>query len=312
MRLWLLILVPFAASAHMVSVSTGEARVDGNRVYYDLRMPLFEAQHLAHRENLLDSIRFDGAARLNGQCREDSSDGSFRCSAVYEYPAPPDRLTVECLFHQITVPNHMHVFRAVRGDKSDQAVFELSSTKATLRFEPPTALETAVTRSFSGFARAVASPAPLLFLFALALAARTRRELAALLGMFFAGQLVIAALFPRLPWSPSPRFIEAAAALAVAYLAVEVILLPTAGQRWLVVGILGLVHGLAFAAFLRSSGESPGWFLAGAFAGQLLLAVAFTALLGLLTRPRLPAWAMRAPAVLLLAAGLGWFAWLLA
>lgn len=311
MRRFFLFLLAFPAGAHMVSVSTGEAILDGNKLHYELRMPLFEAQHLAKPEWLLESIHFEGAARTSGSCQENKADGSYRCSASYEYPQPPDRLTVECTFHKVTVPNHIHVLRAVRGDKTDQAVFELTATKATLRFEPPSPLEVAVTRISSGLTRALGGPAPVLFLFALVLASRSRRELLTLLAMFFAGQVAAAFIFPTVSWYPSERFIEAAAALTIAYLAVEILLLPQAGQRWLVVGVLGLFHGLAFATFLRSSGQTPGWFLAGALAGECLLAVVFSFFVRLVSRLTLPDWLMRAPAALLLLTGLGWFAWLL-
>ena len=61
----------------------------------------------------------------------------------------------------------------------------------------------------------------------------------------------------------SPRFIEAAAALTIAYLAFEIILLPQSSMRWLVVGVLGLFHGAYFAAFLSESGYHVATFLTG-------------------------------------------------
>jgi hypothetical protein len=310
-QFFLFLAAALPAAAHMVSVSTGEAILEGSVLHYELRMPLFEAQHIAKRETLLDSITFEGATRTSGSCQDDKADGSYRCTATYQYPSPPDRLTVQCLFHKVTVPNHIHVLRAVHAGKTDQAVFEMAATKATLRFEPPSALESAVTRLWSGFARAAGTPAPVLFLLALVLAARSRRELGMLVASFFGGQTLVAFVFPYVPWYPSERFIEAAAALTVAYLAVEVLLLPKAGQRWLVVGVLGLFHGLAFSAYLRSSGQTPGWFLAGALAGELLLAAVLQALVKLAMRVPAPSWLARAPAAVLLATGLGWFAWLL-
>src|ERR1035438_8268711 len=65
-------------------------------------------------------------------------------------------------------------------------------------------------------------------------------------------------------WQPAPRFVEAATALAVAYLAVEILLLPQAGARWLVAGVLGALHGLYFHLFVQTTGYSPALVLAGA------------------------------------------------
>ena len=60
-----------------------------------------------------------------------------------------------------------------------------------------------------------------------------------------------------------------AAALSVAYLAIEVLLIPKAGQRWLVVGLLGAFHGLYFGLFLDAGVESRTGFLGGVVLGEL-------------------------------------------
>jgi hypothetical protein len=65
----------------------------------------------------------------------------------------------------------------------------------------------------------------------------------------------------------SPKFLEAAAALSTAYLAVEKLLVPQAGQRWLVVAILGVFHGLLFRFF---NPESQSGFATGLLAANLL------------------------------------------
>ena len=48
-----------ALFAHMVSMSTGELRVDGNHARYELRMPTYEAAHVQNPDrSLLEHIRF--------------------------------------------------------------------------------------------------------------------------------------------------------------------------------------------------------------------------------------------------------------
>ncbi|MEK7409513.1 MAG: HupE/UreJ family protein [Acidobacteriota bacterium] len=306
-RCWLALL-PLPLAAHMVSMSTGEVRVTGNRARYELRMPLYEIAHVRNPERaLVAQVRFRGARLVEVSCREDATEGAYYCSATYEFPAPVEQLEVECTLHAVTVPNHVHLMRAVRGNKTDQAVFDLSFPTATIRFEPPTAWETALTQLLSGALRAAGGAAQLLFLASLALAARSRRELAALAAMFLAGESISCLAVLAAGWQPAPRFVEAAAALTIAYLAVEILLLPRAGQRWLVLGVLGAFHGLYFALFVRTSEYHAAYVLGGAaLAGAALIALfamVFARLRTLLAALR----PVQVSAAALLVVGLGWF-----
>ncbi len=270
MKAGLLLLVPGMLSAHMVSMSTGELHVDGNRGHYELKLPSYEAAHVQRPETaLLRHIRFSNARMLQSRCRDEQ--GTYTCVADYEFPAPVDSVEVECTFASVTVPNHVHMLRAYKGDKVDQAVFDLSYTTAEIRFRPPTFWEIALREIGAGFGRAVGGLAPLLFLASLVLAARSRRELGLLVLAFVAGESVACLLIPQLRVTFSPRFIEAAAALTIAYLAFEIVLLPKSGQRWLVVGALGLFHGAYFSLFLTSSSYRVAPFLLGVIIAELIV-----------------------------------------
>ena len=230
-----LILFATPLAAHMVSMSTGDLKVDGAHASFELRMPMYEVAHVhAPERTLLEHVRFESggnSAKVSGQtCRQEQD--TYVCTADYQFPAPIETVNVECTLASVTVPNHIHLLRAYRGNKSDQAVFDLSYTKAELRFRPPTAFETAVREISSGFMRAAGGLAPLLFLVSLTLAARSRRELVALTASFVAAETLACAIAPHMTLSLSPRFIEAAAALTIAYLAFEIILLPQSGMRW--------------------------------------------------------------------------------
>ena len=100
---------------------------------------------------------------------------------------------------------------------------------------------------------------------------------------------------------------EAAAALTVAYLAVEILLLPQAGARWLVAGVLGAFHGLYFHLFLQNTGYRPGLVLAGAALAELaavaLLALVFSQV-GRIARGLRP---VQVSASALLVFGMVWF-----
>ena len=302
--------LPLTLAAHMVSMSTGELKVDGNRVHYELRIPMYEVAHVREPEHtLLDHVRFkSGGAwgkRSNESCREDQ--GTYICSADYEFPAPAEELTVECTLASVTVPNHVHLLRAYRGDKTNQAVFDLSFTTADVRFRPPTAWETAMKEIAAGFMRAAGGLAPLLFLASLTLAARSRRELAALTVAFLTAEGLACLLMPKVGVPLSPRFIEAAAALTVAYLAFEILLLPQSRIRWLIVGVLGLFHGAYFSVFLAESGYGAAGFLCGVAIAELFLIILFAFILSRLIRLKAIPRAVPIAAGLLLTIGLVWF-----
>ncbi len=308
----LLGVLAFAAplGAHMVSMSTGDLKVDGARASYELRMPMYEVAHVREPEHtLLDHVRFQSGgawAKPSGQaCRQEQD--TYVCTADYQFPAPIETVQVECTLASVTVPNHVHLLRAYRGDKSDQAVFDLSYTQAEIRFRPPTAFETSTREIASGFMRAAGGLAPLLFLVSLALAARSRRELVALTASFVAAEMLACAIAPHIAISLSPRFIEAAAALTIAYLAFEIILLPDSSMRWLVVAVLGLFHGAYFSAFLAESGYRFATFLTGVVICELLLIAFFAFLLERLTRLAFLRRAVPVAASLLLAVGIAWF-----
>jgi HupE / UreJ protein len=307
-RFWLLFLAQ-AAYGHVVSMSTGDLAIEGARANFELRMPLYEISHVqAPERSLLEHVVFGGARMTSSSCRADSSRDVYICDAAYEFRSPPEQLDVECTLASITVPNHVHLLRVVMGAKRDQGVFDISFPRATLKFRPPTPAEVAFTEAGEGAIRALGGAAQILFLAALALAARSRRELFALGAMFVAGQAASVLVVPHTGWQPPPRFVEAAAALTVAYLAVEILTLPKAGARWLVAGVLGAFHGLYFHLFLVNSGYRPAFVLAGAAAADLallsVLALAFSQLRRVVRGPR----PVQVSAVALLVFGMFWFA----
>jgi hypothetical protein len=263
------VLLAWPLRAHVMSMSSGDLAILGARAHYELRMPLYEVAHVPNPERtLLEHIRFAGARMARSECGADAARDAYICVADYVFVAPVDRLDVECTFTAITVPNHVHLLRASLGEKPgekrDEAIFDLGFTRATLRFRPPTAAEIAITQAGAGLLRALGGTVQVLFLAALVLAARSRRELLAIAAAFLAGQAASVLTMAHVAWQPAPRFVEAATALAVAYLAVEILLLPLAGGRWLVAGVLGALHGLYFHLFVQTTGYSPALVLLGA------------------------------------------------
>jgi|SRR5690242_6550805 hypothetical protein len=295
-RLLLPILLGGCAYAHVVSMSSGELHVNGRAATYELRIPMYEVAHVTHPETaLLDQLSFEGARRTSSNCQE--QDGSYICRADYEFDHPvPDKIQVECTLFQVTVPNHVHLLYAVQGPNSDQAVFDQSFRQVEVRFHPPSRAELIAKAAAAGVARLVKSVSGLLFLVVLVLAARNTREMGILTIAFLAAEWLARPLAPRLPLAFSPEFLEALLALTVAYLAAEIVFLPESQARWAVVPVLGVAHGLAFAAF-------PPPYLTAAEAAQALL----LGVLWLAARKMPVAWRRPAAGVMLVA-GIGWFA----
>ena len=308
---WLL-LIAAPAYAHVMSISSGDLTVTGNRARYELRMPLYELTHMRDPgRSIFQNIHFSSGgreARLTASgCQADASANVYFCTADYEFAAPPDRIDVTCTYHSITVPNHVHLLRAYMGAKSDQAVFDLSFNRATLRFRPPTPAEIAITQIGGGFVRAWGGVVQLLFLAALVLAGRSGRELVVLTAMFLAGQAASVFLVPLTGWQPAPRFVEAAAALTVAYLAVEILLLPEAGWRWLIAAVLGAFHGLYFHLFVQSTGYHPSLVMAGAALAEILATLALWFAFTRISRLAKALRPLQVSACALLAFGVVWF-----
>lgn len=295
-------------AGHVLSVSHGSLLQDGSDLLYELRMPLSEAPQDGDRAQILLGafLVLDGGQpgeRVDGQCNEDAGQGLLLCTATYRFAEPPKAVTVQCEFPAVTVPQHVHVLRSGAGDMVRQTVFDITYTEAEIRFTPPTWQETVATEGGAGFRRALTSPELLLFLLALALAGRSKREFAACAGGFLAAQALVGVIGGMIGLAPPVRFLEAAIALSVAYLASEILFLPDASMRWLACGAMGTFHGLFFASLLGSAQMSPAYFLPGALAGEGLA-------LALLGSVRLRYGGSRTEqlgAILLLVGGLGWF-----
>ena len=292
-------LLPFllcaCAYAHVVSISNGELHVNGRMATYELRIPMYEVTNVAHPETaLLDHVKFEGAHRTSSSCQD--QDGTYVCHATYEFAAPvPDKIEAECTLFQVTVPNHVHLLYAVQGTNSDQEVFDQSFRQAEVRFHPPSRAEVIAKAAAAGIARLFKSVSGLLFLAVLVLAARNTREMGILTIVFLAGEWLARPLSPRIPMSFGPDFLEAVLALTVAYLAAEVAFLPDSEARWAVVPVLGVAHGLPFAAF------PPSYLTAASITQAILLGVLWIAV------RKMPGNWRRPAAGVMLAAGIGWF-----
>jgi hypothetical protein len=304
MKRWILLLAALPLAAHTISMSTAELKLEGSRGIYELRMPAYEVTHVQKPEQtLFEHVQFSNggtAAKLMEKtCRQEGQ--ALICNAVYDFGKPVETVDAECTFARITVPNHVHVLKAFLGSKTDQAVFDVTYEKAELRFRPPTPVEIAIRQIGTGMLASLTAIAGLLFLAALALSGRTWRELLLLVAAFSVGEILAAMLLGRLQVEWAPRFVEAAMALSVAYLAVEILFLPAAGGRWIVCGALGLFHGLYFALLIRDTDYQAVYVLGGALVVELVVIAIFWAIVR-----RFPGM-VRYAAMLLMTVGASWF-----
>jgi hypothetical protein len=100
-------------------------------------------------------------------------------------------------------------------------------------------------------------------------------------------------LAPVGPWFPP--FIEAAIAASIFYMAIENIIGADLGQRWIITGLFGLVHGFGFADMLKEQLQFAGSHLlvsllsfnVGIEIGQLAVLCVFVPALALLFRGRM-------------------------
>ncbi len=284
------------ACAHVVSISNGELHVTGRTAEYTLHMPAYEIEHINDpKETLLREFRFGDGHRTAAECSREGQD--VVCHATYEFDHDlPDKIEVECTLYRATVPNHIHMLYAVQGENADQRVFDQNTSVIEMRFHLPSFRESLTHDGLAGTRRFLGSFSAVLFVVVIVIAAKSWRELCTLGALFLLTEWLVRPLVPFLPVALSAQFLEAVMALTAAYLAGEVLFLPDGRARWMVVPLLGLVHGLPFVAF-------PALYLAGAGLAQACL-------LGLLTLGfgRLPAsWRKPTTACCLLAA-LAWFA----
>ncbi len=289
-------LLAVGAQAHVVSISTGELQMDGPTAVFELRIPMYEVAQMVHPETaLLGQFRFGDGHLTRSSCHQD--EGSYVCRGEYEFPGlHADSLAVECTLYRVTVPNHIHILTASQGSNTDQEVFDQRFRAGEVRFHAPSPTQRIARDAAQGAARMVQSGASLLFLAALALAARSRKEALLLGALFLLAEGAARPLGPSLPLALSARSLEAVLALTVAYLAVEILLLPEGRSRWAVVAILGLCHGFSLAGL-------PAGYLLGTFSIQAGLLAVLTML-----ALKMPSAWKRPAAALLLAAGLTWFA----
>src|SRR5262249_14425463 len=143
-----------------------------------------------------------------------------------------------------------------RGHRS----VEISGVEASASGTTPTAAAPASPRMsglfWMGIEHILTGYDHLLFLFGLVLVGGRLRSLALAISAFTVALSLTLALAALGIWAPSPRFVEPAIALSIAYVGVENYFVRDASKRWRITMPFGLIHGFGFAGALREVGLS--------------------------------------------------------
>lgn len=336
------------ASAHTVGLSSGEYAVRGMRLEAKLVFargelarlcPLLDENRDGHvspaevtsarpqlRARVVERIVVTAAGARCEPTLTDAAitegDGLFVAARWQCGASPPDRAELALL--EDLGSSHRHVARlSVVGAEtpSDRVLGEEGKRVLELGTGAP-APSSPVSppshgRSFLvlGIEHVLGGADHLLFLLALVLVPATARALVRTVTAFTLAHSVTLALAALGIVAPSPRLVEPAIALSIAWVAAENLRAPRPEQRWRVTAAFGFVHGFGFASALREVGlpraraaSSLLAFNVGVEVAQLLVLAALVPILVVLRRrtafePRFA----RAVSIGLVAVGGAWF-----
>lgn len=190
-------------------------------------------------------------------------DGRFDCAAKDE-PIDVDVQLLDDLSH-----GHRHVARAIGATTRDEVLYKGHSslsvapaagasgeggasapTPASAPAEPSHA-SSAWSFFKMGIEHILTGYDHLVFLFGLVLLRARLKELLAVVTAFTIAHSITLAVAVLGVFTPSPRFVEPAIALSIAYVGVENFFVKDASKRWRITFPFGLIHGFGFAGALQ-------------------------------------------------------------
>ncbi len=166
---------------------------------------------------------------------------------------------------------HRHVARVVGPTTRDEVLFRGSSSFAVIsppalvalvaesppsneqQVPPVSHLKSAWGFFKMGIEHILTGYDHLVFLFGLVLLRARLRELLAVVSAFTLAHSMTLALAVLGLFSPSPKFVEPAIALSIAYVGIENFFVKDASKRWRITFPFGLIHGFGFAGALQEA-----------------------------------------------------------
>jgi hydrogenase/urease accessory protein HupE len=271
------------AHAHAIGLSTGDYRTQGSSVVAKLAFARGEVAVLArgvdqNEDGHLTAVEVAGSKPLLQEKileRIVVRAGDSPCGAVitdagltdedglligarWDCPRSDVSYEVELAIMDDLARGHRHVARTTSADGSaHDEVFFGDTRRFTLvpSAAPPTekpAHEASGLSFFKmGIEHILTGYDHLVFIVGLVLARARLRSLLTIVTAFTIAHSITLALAALDVWSPSPRIVEPAIALSIAYVGIENFFVKDASKRWRITFPFGLIHGFGFAGALR-------------------------------------------------------------
>lgn len=336
------LLLPPEARAHTVGISRGEYRVSGPSLQAELHFARLEMARVVpdldpDRDGSVSEAELEGAEAAladavvgglevrstTGSCRGEigrvalaEPDGVI-VRATYLCPAANDVRTLRLGLLASLSLGHRHLARVTAGDADSSSVLFERSPELLLALSPRAAVDRPVAWPFVrlGIEHIVTGYDHLIFLLGLVLVGGRLRSLLLVVTAFTVAHSISLGLAVLGIWAPSPRVVEPAIALSIAYVGVENWFVRNAARRWLLTFPFGLVHGFGFAGALAEISlpkhQVPlalASFNVGVEAGQIAtLGLVLPTLLWLGHRPWFAARGVRTVSAAIALAGLAFF-----
>jgi hypothetical protein len=178
-------------------------------------------------------------------------------SAVFRFhytcPQVPGQLTLSLPLLDQLGPAHRTMARLYRAGKAQTTVLDRAHPTWTL--DGGGAKSSAVGMAWSmvklGIEHILTGADHLVFLFGLILVGGRLRSLIGVVSAFTLAHSITLALAALSIFAPSPRLVEPAIALSIAYVGIENLFVHDASKRWRITFPFGLIHGFGFAGALR-------------------------------------------------------------
>ncbi len=335
----LLLTVP-SARAHTVGLSRGQYRASRASVDVELQFARPDLAKVvagldADGDGAISDFELRGArAALNdtivggvqlrsatGACRGELQDAGLTeqdgvaVRAAYRCPEGADGITLRLALLASLSPGHRHLATESAGGEATTSVLYEGNPERRLAAPSPGATNVASSLFRLGIEHILTGYDHLLFLFGLILVGGRLRPLLVVVTAFTVAHSLSLGLAALEIWAPSPRVVEPAIALSIAYVGVENWFVRDASRRFFVTFPFGLIHGFGFAGALQEIALPPGQvplalasFNVGVEAGQIaVLALVLPAVLWLGRRPWFADRGVKALSAAIALAGLAWF-----
>ncbi len=285
-------LVTGRAEAHAIGLSTGEYAANGDAVEVKLAFARGEVAGILpgldeNRDGHVSAIEVETAKKdleakvlakihvtaggaactplLKAAGLTDSDgltiDGRFDC-ARGDQPFEVDVALLDDLSH-----GHRHVARAVGATTHDEVLYKGHATFSITPLAGAAGASGTVAPASEPVGTAAAAWAffkmgiehiltgydHLVFLFGLVLLRAKTKELLACVTAFTVAHSITLAIAVLGIFSPSPKFVEPAIALSIAYVGIENFFVKDGSKRWRITFPFGLIHGFGFAGALQEA-----------------------------------------------------------